>query len=93
MTAHSRARVASDALTLALVNAATQGVKPRCADPETHTYWLSEHPGDRAQAVRWCRGCPVLEPCGEAAQANNERFGVWAGKDRTRHPGRKAEAA
>ncbi len=31
---------------------------------------------------------PVLTLCGEAASARCEQFGVWAGLDRTRVPGK-----
>jgi hypothetical protein len=84
-----RGREASDRLTTALVTMASQGRRPNCSDPESHRLWLSEHPQERAQAALMCGGCPVLTECGDAAEANGERFGVWSGRDYTRPPGRK----
>jgi hypothetical protein len=40
-----------------------------------------------------CAGCPVLVECGTAATANDERWGVWGGHDRTVRPGRPKKAA
>lgn len=47
--------------------------------------WLSESAEERAEAARACieRHCPVLDECRAASQATRERFGVWAGVDRT----------
>jgi hypothetical protein len=53
------ARVATDQLTKALINAAARGIRPRCGDYEVNHYGLSEHEGERA---RLCRGCPVIRP-------------------------------
>ena len=36
------------------------------------------------EAVRICRYCPVTAECGEAAGAQRERWGIWAGEDRER---------
>jgi hypothetical protein len=87
MTA-TKAAHASDELTRALINLAARGQRTHCSDPGTSELWLSEHKSDRAQAARMCAGCPVIEPCGQAAEAKDERFGVWAGCDRTRPPGK-----
>ena len=76
-------RTATDRLTLALIALSTQGKRPRCGDPETHHYWLSDEQDERAAAATWCSGCPILEACGEAAEEKREKFGVWAGVDRT----------
>jgi hypothetical protein len=84
-----RASQASDKLTIALLTIASQGLRTNCSDPETHHYWTSEHQAERRLAVRACRGCPVLVECGEAATANDERHGVWGGRDYTRRPGKK----
>jgi Transcription factor WhiB len=83
-----RARQASDALTRALLTLASQGGRTNCSDPTSHHLWTSEHQGERAIAAMLCRGCPVGRECGEAAEANDERHGVWNGVDRTVHPGR-----
>ncbi|WP_432542320.1 WhiB family transcriptional regulator [Kineococcus sp. SYSU DK002] len=37
----------------------------------------------RRQAAALCADCPVLAQCGAFADANGERFGIWAGVDRT----------
>lgn len=73
----------AEQLTRALVDLATRGQRPRCGEPGTHDYWLSDDPAERRQAATWCAGCPVLELCGEDAEAQDERFGVWGGQDRT----------
>lgn len=80
---HHEAAAAHQRLTAALVALATQGVRPRCGDPIAHELWLSDDREDRQTAARWCTGCPVLDLCGQAADAAGERFGVWGGKDRT----------
>lgn len=72
------------ALTRALLTLASRGERPRCGDPLTHDYWLSEDPAERALAATWCGGCPVLTECRDAATANGEKFGVWGGIDQTR---------
>lgn len=45
--------------------------------------WLSEDPDQRAEAAELCPRCPVLDACRESADAHKEKFGVWAGVDRT----------
>ncbi|MBK8732854.1 MAG: WhiB family transcriptional regulator [Actinomycetales bacterium] len=45
--------------------------------------WTSEDERARAAAVLACRGCPALAACHAAAESTGERFGVWAGRDRT----------
>jgi hypothetical protein len=67
------ARQASDRLTIALLTIAAKGQRAHCSDVETHHYWTSEHPAERARAALACRGCPVGRECGEAAEANDER--------------------
>lgn len=82
MTARQRSR-ASDALTAALLALASRGQRPRCGDPGARDLWLSDDYDERAQAAAWCNGCPVWQECGAAAESRQERFGVWAGQDRT----------
>ena len=86
------ARQASDALTRRLIDLARQGIRPRCGDYETSHYWTSEHEAERKQAAQWCTGCPMFLPCGQPAEANQERWGVWGGRDRTVRPGKAAAA-
>jgi hypothetical protein len=81
---------ANDALTTALVRAAAQGVRPRCGDYETSHLWLSDHDSERKQAALMCRGCVVWIECDEVGQ--HQRFGTWAGIDRSMQPGRKKVA-
>ena len=74
-----------DHLHAALVDAAPRGNIPACAiNPDGG--WLADDPHHRAAAAELCHGCPVLDPC--AAVGQTERFGVWAGVDRTRPPKR-----
>ena len=83
-----RSREASDRLTAALVAIAAKGRRPHCSDAGSWL-WLSEDPADRRQAAAMCSGCPVFGPCDEVGQ--HQRFGVWAGRDRTRAPGKKLQ--
>src|SRR5215217_7252517 len=87
-----RGREASDRLTQALITMASQGLRPNSSDHESHWRWLSEYPQERAQAALMCGGCPVLTECGDAAEANGERFGTWGDRDRTVRPGKAAAA-
>ena len=80
----NRGRVESAILTRALVDLAGRGERPHCSDPGSSDLWLSDRKAERREAVKLCRGCPVFDPCGQAAQARQERFGVWAGVDMTR---------
>jgi Transcription factor WhiB len=85
------ARQASDRLTIALLTIATQGLRVHCSDPVTHHYWTSEHEAERRLAQLACRDCPVGRECGEAADANDERWGVWNGVDRSVRLGKKLQ--
>lgn len=93
MTSATRAsNLATEALTKALITLVSAGTRPRCGDPDTHDLWTSEHYEDRVVAARWCAGCPVLDACRQAAETNDERFGVWGGIDRTPAKGRRKAA-
>ena len=89
MTARSREAAANADLTAALIRAATAGVRPRCADAEVAWMFTDESPRTRAVAATYCDGCELLEPCGEVGRY--QRFGVWAGRDRTVRLGGKLE--
>jgi hypothetical protein len=89
---YTRGRVEADALTRSLIDAAAAGQRPHCSDAGSWL-WLSEDEAERREAALRCHGCPVFEACGTAAEARPERFGVWAGKDRTRAPGKRAQQA
>jgi hypothetical protein len=73
----------ADQLTRALLSLTSRGQRPRCGDPADAGLWLSDYAEERALACTLCHGCPVIQACGEAAEAAGERFGVWAGQDRT----------
>lgn len=47
-------------------------------------WWTSEQPEERAAAAYRCGPCPVIASCGDYAEVARERFGVWAGRDRTK---------
>jgi WhiB family transcriptional regulator, redox-sensing transcriptional regulator len=49
-------------------------------DPEL---FFATDPADIEKAQRICCGCPVRLQCTLAAEANDERFGVWGGVDRS----------
>jgi len=87
------ARVASERLLRALITLAARGQRTHCSDPGSNELWLSESEPERAEAARLCIGCPVFLQCGEAAAANDERWGVWGGRDRTVRPGRPKKVA
>jgi len=74
---------AAEQLTRAMVDLATQGRRPRCAEPGGHELWTSDDAADRAQAATWCIGCAVLVECAAAADEHGARFGVFGGVDRT----------
>jgi hypothetical protein len=85
---YERARVEGDRLTRALLDAAAEGLRPHCGDASSWM-WLSEDAADRAEAALRCHGCPVYVECGAAAEARQEKFGTWGGRDRTVVPGGK----
>lgn len=52
-----------------------------------HDMWMAADRKTRLEAEVRCTGCPAFGPCDTAGAG--ERFGVWAGRDRT--PGRAAQ--
>jgi hypothetical protein len=42
-----RGRIATDRLTMSLIQLARQGIRPRCGDGETSNCWTSEHEPER----------------------------------------------
>jgi hypothetical protein len=80
----NRGRAETEALTRALINLAAAGLRTHCSDPGTSELWVSDHPGERGQAVKLCQGCPVIVECRQAADARDERWHVWGGKVYTR---------
>lgn len=71
---------ARDRLDRALLDLASDGRRPRCAEPADHLWWTSEDTSERERAARLCRGCPVLRLCADSAEEEHELF-VWAGVD------------
>ncbi len=45
--------------------------------------WTSDDATQREWAAHSCRLCPILAVCCLAADEQGERFGTWAGTDRT----------
>lgn len=80
---------ASDALTAALVRMAADGNRPPCGEYGRGELWLSDDDDDRRLAAGWCLGCPIIAECHDAAEEMGERFGVWAGVDRTPQKARR----
>jgi hypothetical protein len=70
-------------LNTALLTMAVQGERPRCSDPGDHQRWTSDNQHDRQMAMAWCAGCPVIDPCRQAADERGEKHHVWGGKDYT----------
>jgi Transcription factor WhiB len=83
-----RGRIASGKLTSRLIDLARQGIRPQCGNAETSHYWTSEDEQERQLAAAWCDGCIVWAECREAAEANRERWAVWASKDYSIRPGK-----
>jgi hypothetical protein len=81
-----RGMEATAIFTAALRDLDARDLRTSCSDPEISHWWLSEDAGQRREAAKWCRSCPVLVECGEAASARQEKFGVYAGIDFTRNP-------
>jgi hypothetical protein len=84
------ARRATDALTRALITIAAKDERTHCSDPATHHLWQSDRDAERAEAVKLCRGCPVILECRQAADARDERWHVWGGLDPVRTTGWQA---
>ena len=56
-------------LNRALLNIAAAGLRTHCSDPTLSQLWLLDHPGERREAVKLCRHCPVIGECRQAADA------------------------
>jgi len=54
-----------------------------CREQQSSHLWTSEQPEEREAAAYRCAGCPVIVPCAAYSAAARERFGTWAGVDRT----------
>lgn len=72
-----------EALALALAEALEAGLRIPCASGDD---WLSDDATERADAAKRCAGCSCLTECAQAADSTKERWGVWAGVDRSSRP-------
>lgn len=75
---------ASETLAIRLAGCAAQGVTVPCQCRHGGR-WTSDDATERAWAASVCTGlaCPLLEPCALAADERAEKWGVWAGVDRS----------
>ena len=72
-------------LTRALAQLLDRGRRTPCQQSgSTRDYWTSDVREEREWAAASCRFCPVLPECRAAVEQMKERWGVWAGADRTR---------
>jgi len=55
-------------------------------------WWTSNNAEHREAAAYRCAGCPITMHCARYAEAAREKFGTWAGVDRTPQPGRPKES-
>ena len=46
-------------------------------NPAPWTDYDAAHIPTEVEAAKLCAGCPLIEPCGNAAAANREAWGVW----------------
>lgn len=77
-----RAEHAWTALSAALERLSDDGRRPVCA--QAPDLWSTDaSAADRREAALACQWCPVLDFCAAYADAAKERYGVWAGVDRT----------
>jgi hypothetical protein len=65
-------------------------LRTHCSDAGTGGLWLSDHPSERREAVKLCQHCPVIIECRTAADARDEHWHVWGGKDYTKQRGQRA---
>ena len=74
---------AQQQLTEALLALLERGQTPPCRRSRHRDYWTSDDREEREYAAASCRMCPLLADCRAAADEAKEKFGVWAGVDRT----------
>ena len=75
-----------DNLTVALINLTARGGRTICSDSAVKDFFLSDDADERSLATRLCGLCPVQAECFAAALANQERFGVFGGRDFSKSP-------
>ncbi len=84
-------RAAARPAWLQLQEALATSVRPvPCQQHPERADWWADPPGAEVAeyAANLCRGCPVLAECSRFADTNRERHGIWAGRNRTKQPGR-----
>jgi hypothetical protein len=74
---------AAEVFRVALLDLAERGQRVPCEGGDGEA-WVSESLSERRRAARLCGNCSVLDLCAAAADETGERWGVWAGRDRTR---------
>lgn len=67
-----------DALAAAILELNRDGLEPLCTDDPR---FLDDDRETRAEVLDHCQRCDILTAC--AAAGRHERFGIWAGQDRT----------
>lgn len=77
-TGPTRAERAHQALALALQQLTTTGARVPCTGDHR---FISEDHRQRGTAAELCGACPLSIACHEAGR--HEKFGIWAGIDRT----------
>jgi hypothetical protein len=83
------AAAASERLTKRLIDLAARGPRTHCSDPDRAHLWLPDHEARTGEAAILYINCPAQLECWAASAARDERFRVWGGIDRTRHPNNK----
>lgn len=73
-------------LSLALLDTLGRGLIVPCRVAPDR--WTSDDAAERRAAAIECQGCPIFDACDEAGAM--ERHHVWAGRDRTPTPTKKA---
>lgn len=75
---------AAEELTRALLELEDKGQTTPCQGKRADR-WTSDVPDERAWAASVCASlrCPVIAQCDVAADETHEKWGVWAGVDRT----------
>lgn len=64
-----------------LLDRTANHLQPKCkGQPEKYTDYTGESIPTDVEAAKLCAGCPLLAPCGNAAAARREGWGVWGGQ-------------
>ena len=80
--------VPGEVLGFELRRLAAAGVTTPCQveDPSRPDRFFEGTVDELAAVAEECRGCPVIGLCAAAADYSDKRFGIWAGRNRTRYP-------